>query len=203
MEIRNRPGGPLDVDARGGSITMAAWVFNKGVAGPIFNYNPRGRGVRLWFITPKTLFVGLSMRGRRRRFTGTLATRQNIRFGWNFVAATYRRRTGRARLFVNNKFVARKRIGRIRLATNFDVRLGAVSGDRRYFRGMIACAQFFSKALSARQLRYRSKKCFRGKDKRELELNPLRARWPMEPALISGFCSVKRMRVFNSPWMGH
>ena len=25
----------------------------------------------------------------------------------------------------------------------------------------------------------------------------------MEPALTSGLCSVKRMRVFDSPWMGH
>ena len=32
----------------------------------------------------------------------------------------------------------------------------------------------------------------------KLKLNPLRARWPMEPALISGFCSVKRMRVWLS-----
>ena len=32
------------------------------------------------------------------------------------------------------------------------------------------------------------------------KVNPLRAMWPMEPALISGFCNVKRMRVFDSPW---
>ena len=36
-----------------------------------------------------------------------------------------------------------------------------------------------------------------------LKLNPLRAMWPMERALISDFCSVKRMRVFDSPWTGH
>ena len=35
------------------------------------------------------------------------------------------------------------------------------------------------------------------------KLNPLRAMWPMEPVLISGFCSVKRMRVFDSPWTEH
>ena len=35
------------------------------------------------------------------------------------------------------------------------------------------------------------------------KLNPLRARWPIEPALIPGSCSVKWMRVFDSPWMGH
>ena len=31
------------------------------------------------------------------------------------------------------------------------------------------------------------------------KLNPLRAKWPIEPALISDFRSVKRMRVFDSP----
>ena len=35
------------------------------------------------------------------------------------------------------------------------------------------------------------------------KLNPLRARWPTEPALVTGFCSVKQMRVFDSPWTGH
>ena len=35
------------------------------------------------------------------------------------------------------------------------------------------------------------------------KLNPLRTKWPMEPVLISVFCSVKWMRVFDSPWMGH
>ena len=36
-----------------------------------------------------------------------------------------------------------------------------------------------------------------------LKLNPLRAKWPMGPALNAGFCSVKQMRVFYSSWMGH
>ena len=27
----------------------------------------------------------------------------------------------------------------------------------------------------------------------------IKLKWPMEPALISGFCSVKRMRVLDSP----
>ena len=33
----------------------------------------------------------------------------------------------------------------------------------------------------------------------EAKLNPLRAMWSMEPVLISGFCSVKQIRVFDSP----
>ena len=35
------------------------------------------------------------------------------------------------------------------------------------------------------------------------KLNPLRAKWPLERGLISRFCSVKRLRVFDSPWTGH
>ena len=35
------------------------------------------------------------------------------------------------------------------------------------------------------------------------KLNPLPAKWPIEPALISGIGSVKWMRVFDAPWMGH
>ena len=36
----------------------------------------------------------------------------------------------------------------------------------------------------------------------KLKLSPLQAKWPMEPALISGFCFVRLMRVFSSPQMG-
>ena len=32
-----------------------------------------------------------------------------------------------------------------------------------------------------------------------LKLNLLRAKWPMGPAPILGFCSVKRMRIFDYP----
>ena len=35
------------------------------------------------------------------------------------------------------------------------------------------------------------------------KVNPLQVSWLIEPALIFGFCSVKWMRVFDSPWMGH
>ena len=37
----------------------------------------------------------------------------------------------------------------------------------------------------------------------KVKLNPLQAKWPMERLLIFSFCSVKRMRVFDSPSMGH
>ena len=37
----------------------------------------------------------------------------------------------------------------------------------------------------------------------EPKLNPLLTKWPKELALFFCLCSVKRMRVFESPWMGH
>ena len=37
----------------------------------------------------------------------------------------------------------------------------------------------------------------------QTKLNFLQAKCPMEPVLIFNFCSVKRMKVFDSPWTGH
>ena len=34
------------------------------------------------------------------------------------------------------------------------------------------------------------------------KLNPLRAKWLMELVLIPDFGSIKRLRVFDSPWTG-
>ena len=35
------------------------------------------------------------------------------------------------------------------------------------------------------------------------KLNPLRAKWPMEPALISSFCTFKRWESLTPSWTGH
>ena len=56
--------------------------------------------------------------------------------------------------------VARKRIGRIRLATNYPVRMGVRVGDGRYFRGRISCLQVYDVALNTRQIAGRAKRCF-------------------------------------------
>ena len=66
-----------------------------------------------------------------------------------------------AKLFVNGRFTARKFIGRIRLATNYPVRMGARIGDRRYFRGRISCMQVYNGALSRSQVISKKRKCFR------------------------------------------
>lgn len=142
------------------SITLLAWINHEGRAGPIFNYKPTGWGVHLWMIRPNTLFVRFTRR-RSLRFTKPLVSRTVQPRRWQYVGATYDGRTGVARLFVNSKFVSRKRIGLIRLATNYPARMGAKIGDRRSFRGRISCMQVYNVALKAKQIRARKKRCFR------------------------------------------
>ena len=142
------------------SITLMAWIYHEGRAGPIFNYMPNGWGVHFWMISPRTLFVRFTRR-RGRSFTKAVISRRVGPRRWQLVAATYNHRSGRAKLFVQNRFVARKYIGRIRLATNYPVRVGARIGDRRYYRGRISCMQVYPLSLKAKQINERKKRCFR------------------------------------------
>ena len=154
IEFPNR--GKLDTKR---SITLLAWIFHEGRAGPIFNYMPNGWGVHFWMITPTTLFVRFTRR-RGRRFTAAVTSRRVLHRRWQLVGATYDGRTGIAKLFVNRRFVASRRIGRIRLATNYPVRMGARVGDTRYFLGRISCMQVYDQPLTSSQILRRKKRCF-------------------------------------------
>ena len=142
------------------SITLMAWIYHQGGAGPIFNYMPNGWGVHFWMILPQTLFARFTHRSTR-RFTKAVISRRVLAKRWQLVAATYDGRSGRAKLFVQNRFVTQKYIGRIRLATNYPVRMGARLGDSRYFHGRISCMQVYPMALTRRQILARKTRCFR------------------------------------------
>ena len=142
------------------SITLLAWINHQGRAGPIFNYMPNGWGVHFWMVAPRTLFARFTRR-RGRRFTPAVSSRTVRYRAWEYVGATYDYRTGIARLFVRNRFVTSRRIGRVRLATYYPVRMGARIGDRRYFRGSISCMQVYKKALTAGQILARRTRCFK------------------------------------------
>lgn len=149
--------GPLD--ARN-SITLLVWINPKGGAGPIFNYDPRGFGVHLWVTRAGRLFARFVR--RTRALTQPLISRRLRRKSWSFVGATYDQTTGIGKLYVNDKEVVTKAIGRIRLATNYPVRMGARIRDRRYFRGWITCMQVYDVALPLRLIRIAKKLCFKG-----------------------------------------
>ena len=145
------------------SITISLWVYPQG-SGPLVNYNPRGQGVQIWMVSPRQLYVRF-VRRRGRVLTRPLIYRI-YRRSWSYVTATYKRTTGEARLYVNSRLVKRKVIGKIQLATNYPVRLGAKIGGRRYFKGRLACVQFYNTALSRRQIAGRKKMCFKTRGKR-------------------------------------
>ena len=160
IEFPNR--GPLDTKY---SITLLAWIFPQGKPGPIANYHPNGWGVHFWLETPKTLMVRFTRRGkrggRRRRYTVALRS-ERIRLNrWQFVGCSYDRKTGMARLWINNYQVAQKNIGRIRLATNYPIRMGEKIGDRRRYYGRISCFQVFNYALTRREIQGRQRTCFK------------------------------------------
>lgn len=156
IEIPNS--GQLDTRT---SITILAWIYHQGSAGPIVNYMANGWGVHLWMVSARTLFVRFTKRSRR-RFTHALAYSSLKPKTWQFVGATYDRKSGVAKLYLNSRVVAQRHIGRIRLATNYPVRLGARLGDRRYFKGRISCVQVYKQALPANIIGSLAATCFRG-----------------------------------------
>ena len=149
--------GPLDTQ---NSITLLAWINPHGGAGPIFNYDPRGFGVHFWVTRAGRLFARFVR--RTRAMTPPLISRILRRRSWSFVGCTYDQTTGVAALYVNDKRVATKAIGRIRLSTNYPARMGAKIRDNRNFRGWITCMQVYDVALSLRLIRIAKKLCFKG-----------------------------------------
>ena len=150
------------------SITVSLWVYPQG-PGPLVNYNPNGQGMQIWMVSPTQLYVRF-VRRRGRRLTSPLIYRI-YRRSWNYVTAVYNRRTGVARLYVNNRLVRRKLIGKIRLATNYPVRLGAKIKGHRSFKGRLACLQIYNTALTGRQIAVRKKMCYRTRGRSGCEIS--------------------------------
>ena len=169
------------------SITISLWVYPQG-PGPLVNYNPRGQGMQIWMVSRTQLYA----RFVRRR--GRLLTKPIIyriyRRSWSYVAVTYNQKTGEARLYVNTRLVKRRTVGKYRLATNYPVRLGAKIGGTRFFKGRLACLQFYNTALSERQIAVRKRMCFKTRGKTslpEMELifiSSLKLQRPGKPAIL-------------------
>jgi hypothetical protein len=156
IEFRNT--GKLDTK---NSMTLLTWIKHTGRGGPIFNYRRGGWGVHYWMASHRQLYIRFTRRNGRHPAP---VVYNHIKHGrWQFVGATYNKRTGVAKLFVNNRFVARRYIGRFQLATQYSVRMGAKNDgrDRRYFRGSISCMQVFGVALNRREILSKKKRCFR------------------------------------------
>lgn len=143
------------------SITILAWIYHTGHSGPIFHYLPNGWGVHFWMVGRRTIFARLMKRGRRPISSKYISSSRITPYKWQYVGMTYDFRTGVAKLYLNSRVIAQKRIGRFRIATNYPVRMGVKIGDRRYFRGRISCVQVYDVALNANQIARRKRRCFR------------------------------------------
>ena len=115
--------------------------------------------MHFWMVRPNVLFARFVKRSKK--FTRPVATNRVKPRTWNWVAASYDKNTGYARLYVDSRISAERNLGRIKLATNYPVRMGARIGDRRFFRGKITCLQLFNVALTSRQIRAARKNCFK------------------------------------------
>lgn len=140
------------------SITILVWVYHEGRAGPIVNYNPDGFGVHLWTTGRRELFARFVRRNGR--MTKPVRNMRLKYRAWNYVGATYDERSGIATLWVNSQPVARRRLGTIRLSTNYPIRMGATRRSRRYLRGRLFCLQLYSVALNRKQVFEAKRKCF-------------------------------------------
>ena len=144
------------------SMTIIAWVYPE-KPGPILHYNPNGWGVHFWLTRPNELYFRLMPRQGSRRRVKPLTSKGIKPYTWNYVSATYDHRTGLATLWVNGLPVSQRNVGKfpLGLATNYPVVVGQRPGDRRVFRGRIACLQVYNVALSRAQIVAKKTQCFR------------------------------------------
>ena len=136
-----------ELDARF-SMSVFAWVYLDNSGGQIFKYGCSMRvsqstsGIEVGFLDRKTFKVSL------------LHTKNVlVDNSWNFIGTTYDYTTGIATVWVNNGTVIRKSIGgKMELATQTDVTVGASRKQEKHFRGRLSCLQFYDQALSVDQI---------------------------------------------------
>ena len=147
--------GKLDTNT---SLSLLAWILPNR-AGPIFNYKTDGWGVNLWMARPRKLFARFVAREKGAAQLPSVKSTHVKPNKWNFVGAIYDQDSGQESLWVNGKLKDVRFIGNISLATNYSVRMGARTGDKRNFRGRISCMQVYKVALTPQQISKAKWKC--------------------------------------------
>jgi len=134
------------------SITILLYLYPMGSPGPIVNYKKDGHGVQI-YETDSTLAARVIQRNDGR--TTPVETKEKLQPGqWHFIGMTYNYSSGLVKLWQDGSEVASTNIGSIHIATQFDVRIGArqIVNDHDFFRGRVACLQFYSTALKQREI---------------------------------------------------
>ena len=136
------------------SITILLYVYPMGRPGPIVNYKKSEHGVQIYEEGYKRT---LAARVNRRDSSYTSAVKKDgvLKLNkWNFIGMTYDYSSGLVKLWHEGDEVASTNIGSTQIATQFDVRIGARQRPNdKYFRGRVACLQFYSTALTQREIK--------------------------------------------------
>ncbi|XP_032232655.2 uncharacterized protein LOC5508016 [Nematostella vectensis] len=140
------------------SLTVLAWARPE-KDGPILNYYRSNFGVHFWITnnSPSNLFIRIMTRSHV--LTKILVSEALSIFTWYFVGFSYDYTSGCLKLYLNGVLVREYNIGKVELATDREIRLGAVTHDSRYYRGRITCLQIYNTALSRNEIRDASAAC--------------------------------------------
>lgn len=108
------------------SITCSVWVFNEGRGGTVFQYNPNGQGVGLKIIGANQIEARIvSRRGAKNIPVRTLKKAFKPR-NWTYIGFSYDYTLGIVKIYVNDKLVITRVIGRMELLTNRPARAGSI-----------------------------------------------------------------------------
>ena len=147
VEIPNTQGQLLDFRR---SVSILAWIYWEGKPGPIVNYHSNGFGVHLWATGQNQLFARFVKRNGDLSKPLTFSGLQMK--SWQYVGCSYNYITGEAKLWLNSKAVIEVKLEIFEIQTQFDIRIGARLNDQRFFKGRIACVQFYPSALTGAEI---------------------------------------------------
>lgn len=132
-----------------GTMTILLFI-NAETTGPLFQYSANYWGVHLFYNTPNNFFGRLTKRSSL-DILPSLAS--PIPLGeWKFVGFTYDALTGQNTLWIDGQAVKTYNVGIHEIATQFEIRLGAINFNHLHYRGKIACVQVYKKVLTGQQI---------------------------------------------------
>ena len=124
------------------------------IAGPPFNYKLNDIRAYVWLECSNKLVAKLENLASKLPYTNESG---KIRLKkWNYVAASYDHADGTAKLWIDGRQVS---LGRFEIATQDDVRMGALVGDPQFYKGAIGCVQIYTKCLLGQEINAVKDRC--------------------------------------------
>lgn len=141
------------------SITILVWIFQTGQAGSVIQYlNNNYRSVGLHTLNANSVFVQfLERNGNTVFFSNHTVSLHNH---WQYVGVSYNYDSGTAKLWIDGKDVQQMHLGKFKLSTNRDIRIGSGQGNGDSFEGRISCIQIYDTALTKDEVTAVRNRCF-------------------------------------------